>query len=202
MKISTALAFSLALAGPALAGPMADAVDICSDPLTTGPEKLDLLPANQWQQVSDPESAPLIDLATAQIIGFTQGMPNLEERFAAAPVLADNFANMARAGQVTLWTRDDAILAVSFAQTPDGGEHLACYFASPPTDDLSTFQQRYGGPENLPELELIATRFDETAVRFNPDITYQMYSAWTRLTSDPARTDLTDSYRLERVQQP
>jgi len=39
-----------------------------------------------------------------------------------------------------------------------------------------------------------------TAFRFNPDVEYQMYSTWTRLTSDPLRTPLTDAYRLERIE--
>jgi hypothetical protein len=202
MRISAAALLAIALTGPVSAGALVDAVDLCSDPLTTGPEKLERLPMAGWTQELDPASVPLLDLATANIIGFTIGMENLEERFAAAPVLAGNLERMALDGQITLWTRDGAVLAVGIGPTAEGGEHLACYFAGPPTSELDDIQASYGGPEILPELELIALRFDETAIRYDPEITYKMFSNWTRLTSDPARTGLTDGYRLERVQQP
>ncbi|MDG1115780.1 MAG: hypothetical protein P8N72_01445 [Flavimaricola sp.] len=188
-------------AGVAPAQTLNGVVDLCSDPLTDGPTKVARLPGLGWDSAPvDP--AVLNGLATAIILGFTSGMPDLEERFALAPQLADNFDQMINTGQISLWANGDAVLAVSIALTPEGTEHLACYYASPPSDDTLAQMERYGPPEVLPELELIAKRFDETAMAFNPDRNYQMYSTWSRLTSDPPRGPYTDAYRLERIEQP
>ena len=188
-------------AGVAPAQTLNGVVDLCSDPLTDGPTKLDRLPSLGWEsRAADP--AVLNGLATAIVLGFTSGMPDLEERFALAPQLAGNFDQMIASGQVSLWANGGAVLAVSIAITAEGTEHLGCYYASPPSDDTLAQMERYGPPEDLPELELIAKRFEETAMVFDPDRNYQMYSTWTRLTSDPARGPYTDAYRLERIEQP
>ena len=200
-RLSAAI-FATIVSTSASAGALQDAVELCSDPLTTGPEKLEQLPAYLWQSVTDPSTGPLVDFARSIVISFTGGMDDLEARFAAADQLAGNFAAMLETGQVTLWTRDGAILAVSLATTAEGGEHLGCYFAGPESTDIEQYWATYGPPETLPEIESIGLRFDESAMRFDPDVTYQMFSMWGRLTSDPQRTPLTDSYRLERLQQP
>ncbi|MBI1417673.1 MAG: hypothetical protein GC146_10670 [Limimaricola sp.] len=200
MKKALASIVFCAIAGAAQAGPMTDVVNLCTDPMTTGPEKVARLPDMGWAPIEADPTGPLADLSTALIIGFTNGMPDLESRFAAAPRLAGNFATMTTQGQASVWSQGDAVLAITIAQTDAGGEHLGCYFANLPSDELMDWMSKYGGPETLPALELIALRYDETAMRFSPDITYKMYSTWTRLTSDPARTRLTDGFRMERVQ--
>ena len=168
---------------------MAPIVDLCQDPVTSGTMKIEALPRLGWTASQhDPDA--LLALATALVIGFTNGIPDLEDRFSKAPVLVENFENLMQDGQVTLWKNGDAILAVSIAETPEGGEHLACYFASPKTDETLQQIAKYGEPELLPELELIAYRFDETVFTLNPDIEYKMFSSWTRLTSPPARGPL------------
>jgi hypothetical protein len=190
------------LAGPVLAGALADAAELCSDPMTTGPEKQErMLRYGFTPAEPDPQGA-LGDLAVAHILPFTAHLPDLESRFAAAPELAGNFAAMIQAGSISLWQREGALLAFAINQTAEGTEHVSCYFAGPPTDDLMAMINRYGEPEVLPDLESIALRFDETAVNMRTNTSYQMISIWSRLTSDPQRTPLTDAYRLERIQQP
>ncbi|MGZ9812182.1 hypothetical protein ACXN5S_17100 [Pseudoroseicyclus sp. H15] len=190
-----------AMAAPVAAQVLEPVVDLCSDPLTNGPEKLARLPALGWAEAA-PEAERLHDLALVHILGLTSGIPDLEERFAQTDVLAQNFANMIGAGQITLWQNGEALLAFSVAATPQGTEQVSCYYAGPPSDETFQIASRYGEPEELPELELRALRFDETAMTFDPDRTYLMYSTWTRLMSDPPRGPLTDGYRLERVEQP
>ncbi|MBE2276851.1 MAG: YdeI/OmpD-associated family protein [Rhodobacteraceae bacterium] len=201
-KIVLAAVVLSLFAAPVLAGPMREATEICSDPMTSEPRKNEILPARGWETAPIDEAGGLTDLAMALIIGFTNGMPDLAERFAAAPRLAANFATLAEKGEVRLWQKDGALLAVSIAKTPEGREHLGCYLAMPPDDETLDLMREYGGIEELPELELLARRFDETAFRTTPDATFAMVSSWTRQTSDPARTPLTDGYRLERVEQP
>ncbi len=201
-KATLALILLSLSAVPAVAGPMREATKICSDPMTSGPRKNEIFSAQGWETAPIDETGGLTDLAMALIIGFTQGMPDLTERFAAAPLLAANFAKLAELGEVRLWQKDGALLAVSIARTPEGREHLGCYLAMPPDEETLDLMREYGGIEELPELELMARRFDETALRMNPDATFVMVSSWTRQTSDPARTPLTDGYRLERIEQP
>ncbi|WP_372838420.1 hypothetical protein [Phaeovulum sp.] len=201
LKVAIGLGVGAAFfAAPAFAGTMSEVVDICSDPLSTGLQKRDLFAISGWAPLASDATPALTDLATALVIGFTMGMPDLEERFGLASVLAGNFAAMTDKGAMTLWSRDGAVLALNIDKTPEGGEHMACYFAMPPSDETFEIARVYGEPEVLPELELMAVRFDETAIRFQPDVEYQMFSTWTRLTSDPLRTPLTDAYRLERIE--
>ncbi|WP_373356074.1 hypothetical protein [Pseudoroseicyclus sp. CXY001] len=202
LRNATLAALMLAAAGPAAAAGLEPVMTLCSDPMTTGPQKLERLPAIGWQQLAEPDGDKLLDLATAHVMGFTQGMDDLEARFALASELAGNFASVMAGGTITLWTQGEAVLAFAVAETPEGLEHVSCYYAAPPDDELFALSAAYGAPEELPDLELRALRFDETALAFNPDRVYQMISTWTRLTSDPPRTELTDAYRLERVQQP
>lgn len=192
---------ALALAPVAASAQIFEVAETCSDPMTTGLQKKATFEATGWQ-VAEPEvDGNLLDLATAHIISFTNGMPDLEERYSAAPVLAQNFANMIADGDITLYTRDDTLLAVLVAQTTTGTEHFACYYASSPTPDTLVLMSRYGEPEILPHLELEAKRFDEMAFNSRDDVSYQMYSMWAISTSDPARGPLTHAYRLERIEE-
>lgn len=194
-------AFLALWAGVAPAQVLNGVVDLCSDPLTDGLAKLDRLPGLGWESApADP--AVLNGLSTAIILGFTNGMPDLEEQFALAPQLAGNFDQMIGSGQVSLWADGEAVLAISIALPPEGTEHIACHYAAPASDDTLAQMERYGPPEVLPELELVAKRFKETAMVFDPDRNDQMHSTWTRLTSDPPRGPYTDAYRLERIEQP
>lgn len=197
--LATALLCAV-LAGPALAGPMTEAAEICSDPMTTGPEKRERLPQLGWTPAPVDEAGTLTDLAVAHVIGFTRGMTDVNERFARAPLLAASFARLAGDGAITLWQKDGALLALSIARTAEDTEHVGCYLAMPAGDETLALIDAHGGPEVLPDLELVAARFDETAMNMRDDIRYRMYSTWTRLTSDPQRTPLTDAYRLERVE--
>lgn len=202
LKPFAALLLSAVLAGPALAGALEDASALCSDPMTTGPEKREqMLRYGFTPAEADPQGA-LGDLAIAHILPFTNGMPDLATRFAAAPRLAANFAAMIEEGSISLWQREGALLAISIGQTPEGTEHVSCYFAGPPSDDLRAMFDRYGEPEDLPHLETLALRFDETAINMQTETRYRMVSIWSRLTSEPPRTPLTDAYRLERIEEP
>ncbi|WP_333818027.1 hypothetical protein [Tabrizicola sp.] len=202
LKPFAALLLSAVLAGSALAGALEDASALCSDPMTTGPEKREqMLRYGFTPAQADPQGA-LGDLAMAHILPFANDLPDLEARFAAAPVLAGNIARMIAEGTISLWQREGALLAFSIGQTPEGTEHVTCLFAGPPSDDLQTMFGRYGEPEDLPHLETLALRFDETAINMQTETRYRMISIWSRLTSDPPRTPLADAYRLERIEEP
>jgi len=165
LKVAIGLGIGAAMfAAPAFGSTMSDVVAICSDPLSTGPQKRDLFAISGWTPLASDAAPVLTDLSTALVIGFTAGMPDLEERFGLASVLAGNFATMTDKGAMTLWSRDGAVLAISIDKTPEGGEHLACYFAMPPSDETFEIARVYGEPEVLPELELMAVRFDEYRV--------------------------------------
>lgn len=187
-------------ASPATAQTLDPIVKICTDPLTTGPQKLDSLPDLGWIKTV-PSDENLLNLVTAHMMGFNFGMPSLDAHYSRAPMLVQELKDMMTQGSATLWTSGDAVLAITIDKVAKGGEHLTCYFASPPHEQTLQHINRLEGAETLPHLELIARRFDETVATVNPEKEYKMYGLWARITSDPARGPLTDSYRLVRVEQ-
>ena len=189
------------LATPLHAGSMARVAEICSDPMTTGPQKAVVLAADGWAR-QDKSSLPAVTaIANAHIASFTTGMPDWESRYRAIPQLAGNFIQMIDDGSVVLWIKDDAYLVVSVQQTPEGGEHLGCYFAAPADPGTLDIMARYGPPEEVPDQRLTITRFDETAMVMDPERSYRMFSIFSRHYSYPEFTH-PDGYRLERIEQP
>ncbi len=198
--LSVLFATSL-LAAPLHAQSMARVADICSDPMTTGPQKAPVLEAEGWTR-QDKSSIPAVTaIANAHIASFTVGMEDWESRYRAIPQLAGNFTTMIDSGNIDLWTKGAAYLAVSVQQTPEGGEHLACYFAAPESPETLEVIARYGTPEEFPDQGLTAIRFDETAMVMNPERSYKMYSTYSRHQSYPELAT-PDGYRLERIEQP
>lgn len=180
---------------------MIEVAEICSDPMTTGPQKLPRLAAAGWVQGDGSNAEAINLLATAQIATFTAGMTDWAQRYGAIPELAGNLTNMINGGSVTLWTRQDAILAVSIQPAPESGEHLACYFAGPEHPETLELIARYGTPETIPEQNLTILRFDESAFVMDPAREYRMYSVFSRHQSSPEFTH-PDAYRLERITEP
>lgn len=180
---------------------MTDVAEICSDPMTTGPEKLPRLAAAGWVQGDQGDTDAIALLANAHIATFTAGMDDWAQRYNAIPQLADNLTNMIAGGTVTLWTMEDSILAVSIQTAPANAEHLGCYFASPARADTLDMIARYGEAETVPDQNLTILRFDETAFVTNPDREYRLYSSFSRHQTYPEFTH-PDAYRLERVRQP
>ncbi len=180
---------------------MSEVADLCSDPMTTGPQKAPLLEAAGWARQEKSSIAAVNAIANAHIASFTAGMEDWASRYGAIPQLAGNFIRMIDGGDIDLWTKGDAFLAVSIQQTPEGGEHLACYFAGPQNPETMEVMARYGTPEEFPDQNLTVIRFDETAMVMDPARSYTLYSSFSRHHTYPEFT-YPDGYRLERIEQP
>lgn len=199
---ATLLAVGFAF-GPAQAGlaqSMSNVADICSDPLTSGPQKLPMLAAAGWVKQDESSIAAVHAIANAHIASFTTGLPDWPSRYAAVPQLAGNFITMINSGAISLWTKGEGFLAVSIQTSPEGTEHLACYYAGPENPETLEIIARYGAPQVFEDQGLTILRFDETAMVMNPEGRYKMYSTFSRHQSNPDFAH-PDGYRLERVQE-
>lgn len=197
--------FALATVWAAQAqGAVTDISALCSDPMTNGAAKQDLLVAQGWAELSEPDSGVVIDLAAAHIMTIAAEVPAHQDRWQYVPQLASNFDGLIRGGTMSLWQRDDEVLALAVSVTADGLENLACYYAAPRQGDMLSQMGVYGTPEIVNDGTMTAMRFDEVAIVTNPDRSYNMFSIWTRNDAQPQGKPLrlTDAYRLERVQQP
>lgn len=192
----------LGFALPAQAQSVIEVSELCSDPMTMGPQKLSVLRAAGWDE-ADPATAAIDGLARVHIPTFTGGIADFDQRLALAPELAGNLRNMVASGGATLLTLNGHYLAVLINETTAGTEHLTCLYAAPPMDAIFTMMQRYGTPDDQTYPRFTVLRFDETAIVMNPDRSFEMVSVWSRLDLPPDATDpLTDAYRLERIESP
>ncbi|QIE46802.1 hypothetical protein G5B38_15425 [Pseudohalocynthiibacter aestuariivivens] len=201
LRVLSLMVAATLFAAPLHAQSMSRVAEICSDPMTTGPQKGIVLEADGWTKQPKSSLPAVTAIANAHIASFTAGMKDWTNRYAAIPQLAGNFTTMIDAGDVALWTKGDAFLAVSIQQTPEGTEHLACYFAGPENPETPEVMARYGTPEEFPEQGLTAIRFDETAMVMDPERNYQMYSFFSRHKVHPDFAT-PDGYRLERIEKP
>ncbi|MEB8388642.1 hypothetical protein OO012_15550 [Rhodobacteraceae bacterium KMM 6894] len=198
--LTALIAIAVTCAAPLSAQSMKRVAELCSDPMTTGPQKLTLFEAEGWIRQDKSSLSAVTAIANAHIASFTAGMEDWNSRYAAIPQLAGNFTRMIDDGAISLWTRDAAYLAISIQQTETGGEHLACYFAGPEDPDTLEVMARYGTPETEPEQGLTIIRFDESAFVMNPERNYELFSVFSRHQAYPEFAT-PDGYRLERVEQ-
>ena len=195
-----AVACAVLMTAPLHAQSMSRVAEICSDPMTTGPQKSITLDADGWAKQDKSSLKAVTAIANAHIASFTTGMDDWADRYAAIPQLAGNFTRMIDGGDIELWAKGDAYLAVSVQQTPDGGEHLACYYAGPQDPDTMEVIAKYGTPEEIPDQGLTTIRFDETAMVMDPVRNYKMFSIFSRHQSYPEFAH-PDGYRLERIEE-
>ena len=195
------IAIAVTCAAPLSAQSMKRVAELCSDPMTSGPQKLIMLDSEGWERAEKATIPAVTAIANAHIATFSTGLGDWPARYSKIPALAGNFTTMIDSGVVSLWTKGDAYLAVSIQQTQDGGEHLACYFAGPENAETMEIIESYGTPETDPEQGLTITRFDETAFVMNPERSYKLFSVFSRHQSYPELAT-PDGYRLERVEQP
>lgn len=187
-------------AAPLSAQSMKRVAELCSDPMTTGPQKLTMFAYEGWTRQDKSSLAAATAIANAHIASFTVGMEDWAGRYRNIPGLAGNFTRLIDDGSISLWTKDAAYLAISILQTEAGGEHLGCYFAGPENPETLEVMAEYGTPETEPEQGLTVIRFDESAFVMNPERTYQLFSVFSRHQSYPEFAT-PDGYRLERIEQ-
>lgn len=199
-KLALTILLAFGFAKTAQAQSMVVVAEICSDPLTSGPQKLPMLEAAGWVRQGEASIAAVHAIANAHIASFSTSLPDWPSRYAAVPQLAGNFIRMIEGGTVSLWAKGEAYLAVSIQQTPQGTEHLACYYAGPKNPETIEIIAGYGAPMVEEAQGLTMLRFDEIAIVTDPEGSYKMYSTFSRHQSDPDFAH-PDGYRMERVQE-
>jgi hypothetical protein len=173
-------------------------VALCSDPMTTGPQKLASLSGAGWSAVTDPTPEQFARLAGSLGPSFNSDMP-VADMQSILPEISVGLANAVSGGILQVFEGNGALLMIGVNPQPDNGlEHLTCLFAGPASDDIATHWQQYGGAEVTPLLGREITLFQGTVFNARDDITYSEYQVWARV---PATlSDLTDTYRYERLE--
>jgi hypothetical protein len=173
-------------------------VELCSDPMTTGHQKLALLPGAGWTEVTGPTPEQFARLAGSLGPSFNSDMP-VAEMQAILPQISAGLANAVSGGILQVVEANGALLMIGVNPQPNNGlEHLTCLFAGSATSEVAAYWQQYGGAQVTPLLGREITLFEGSVFNARDDITYSEYQVWARVPQ--ALSDLTDTYRYERLQ--
>ncbi len=177
---------------------LTSAVDLCNDPMTTGLEKLDLLPLSGWTPVENPDAGQIALIAGSIGPGFNADMAATDMQ-ALLPQIGAALADAVTGDVLQMYVQGAAILLVGVNLQPGTDlEHLTCLVAAPPTDEIAGYWQDFGGQQVTPLMGREVLLFQGSVSNIADDITYSENMVWSRVPT--ALTPLTDSFRYERLE--